>query len=154
MNPDLSTAFFNDHARRLCSSYRHWTGKQLVPENENMNNLAQTLFEAPFALVSHGTEATPIFNFGNKIALKLFELDWDRFIHLPSRESADKANQEDRKQLMARVKQEGYATDCDGVRISATGRRFLIEGATVWNVVDDHGGYYGQAAMFSCWKFL
>ena len=154
MTPDLSTLFYIDHARLLCSSYQRWTGKQLISGHEKKGNLALALFEAPFALVSHGTETVSVFNFGNKIALELFELDWEQFIQLPSRNSADGDNQEDRKRLMARVKNEGYATDCTGVRISASGRRFLIEGATVWNVVDEQGGYYGQAAIFSQWEFL
>jgi hypothetical protein len=34
---------------------------------------------------------------------------------------------------------QGYFTGYRGIRISATGRRFLVRGATVWNVVDQEG---------------
>ena len=95
------------------------------------------MFDAHFVLVSHGTETDSIFNFGNRAALELFELGWEEFIRLPSRESADQDNKEDRSRLMARVHKEGYVPDCSGVRISSTGKRFLITGATVWNVIDD-----------------
>jgi hypothetical protein len=30
----------------------------------------------------------------------------------------------------------------------------MIEQATVWNLLDDNGAFYGQAAMFKHWKFL
>lgn len=154
MKPDLSTSFYTDHARRLCFSYQHWTGKELLPDFETINNPAEDLFNAPFALVSHDTKPVPVFNFGNKKALELFELGWEEFMRLPSKESADQENQEDRAKLMARVNKNGYEENCNGVRISSTGKRFLIEGATVWNIIDEHGVYYGQAAMFTRWKFL
>jgi hypothetical protein len=35
------------------------------------------------------------------------------------------------------------------VRVSATGRRFRIAGAIVWNLVDAAGLRHGQAASFS-----
>jgi hypothetical protein len=152
--PDFNNPFYNDHALLLCSSYRRWTGKQLLPEWEQAHNLIENLFDAHFVLVSHGTETDSIFNFGNRAALELFELGWDEFIRLPSRESADQDNKEDRSRLMARVHKEGYVSDCSGVRISSTGKRFLITGATVWNVIDDDDRYRGQAAMFSSWSFL
>jgi len=44
--------------------------------------------------------------------------------------------------------------DYAGVRISKHGRRFMIEQATVWNLIDGHGKYCGQAAMFGVWRML
>jgi hypothetical protein len=152
--PDFKNPFYNNLALLLCSSFRRWTGKQLLPEREQARNLIEDLFDAHFVLVSHGTETDSIFNFGNRAALELFELGWEEFIRLPSRESADQDNKEDRSRLMARVHKEGYVPDCSGVRISSTGKRFLITGATVWNVIDDHDKYHGQAAMFSSWSYL
>ena len=143
-----------DLARRLCASYEHWTGKELIPGHNNTDMLAEILFDAPFALVSHGTEDIPVFNFGNKTALELFELSWDDFIKMPSRQSADNDNQEDRAKLMSRVNLNGFEENCRGIRISSTGKRFLIEGATVWNVFDEDHKPCGQAAMFSQWTFL
>ena len=152
--PDFKNNFYTHHAKLLCSSYKHWAGKQLITEYQNTKNLIEALFDAPFALVSHGTETESVFNFGNRNALKLFELTWEQFIQLPSRKSADQENQEDRARLMARVNADGYATDCKGVRISSTGKHFLIEGATVWNVIDQNNKYHGQAAMFTQWSYL
>ncbi len=36
-------------------------------------------------MVSHGTESDPIFNYGNRKALELWELSWDDFIEMPSK---------------------------------------------------------------------
>ena len=152
--PDFNDDFYNRHALLLCSSYEHWTGRQLITGYRQTDNLLRVLFDAPFAIVSHGTETDSIFNFGNRNAMELFDLPWEDFIRLPSRKSADEENREDRMKLMARVKKDGYADDCSGIRITATGRRFLITGATVWNVVDENNTYFGQAAMFTDWSWI
>ena len=55
---------------------------------------------------------------------------------------------------MAEVTSSGFIKNYAGVRISKTGRRFRIENATVWNLVDDDGTPRGQAAMFAEWKAL
>jgi hypothetical protein len=55
---------------------------------------------------------------------------------------------------MGRAHQDAFIDDYSGVRVSSTGRRFLIERATVWNLVDARGAYRGQAAAFSDWTPL
>jgi hypothetical protein len=55
---------------------------------------------------------------------------------------------------MARAARDGYVDDYRGVRISSSGKRFLIEEAIVWNLVDAAGNRVGQAATFSQWKPL
>ena len=53
-----------------------------------------------------------------------------------------------------RVSAHGYIDDYVGVRISASGKRFLIEDAIVWNLIDGQGAYHGQAAVFKKWTYL
>jgi hypothetical protein len=48
----------------------------------------------------------------------------------------------------------GYLDTYQGVRIASTGRRFLVENALIWNVVDAEGQRVGQAATFSQWTWL
>lgn len=150
----LSTDFYTDHARLLCSSFERWTGCQLVPGESTANGLAARLFHAPFVLASHGTENDPMFNFGNAAALNLFEMTWDDFAQTPSRASAEPMIQEERAALLSRVTQNGFIDDYRGVRISATGKRFLIERATVWNLIDGEETYHGQAVRFDQWSYL
>lgn len=144
---------YEKHAKLLCQSFKRCTGRPLIFPEPGEKTL-DILFNASFALVSHGTEEDPIFNFGNNTALKLFELTWDEFIALPSRKSAEPINREERKRLLNQVTQRGYIDDYSGVRISSTGKRFLIRQATVWNVVDEEEKYRGQAAVFDEWSFL
>ena len=140
------------HARLLCDSYRRWTGRRLITDDVEDRVLALRLFSAPFALVSHGLQDDPIFDYGNATALRLFEMDWNSFTRLPSRLSAQAPNREERAELLARVTAQGFIDDYRGVRIAASGRRFVIDGATVWNLVDAAGRYRGQAARFDRWR--
>lgn len=58
--------------------------------------VAQRLFEADFVVVSHGTQADPIFNYGNLKAVELCQLDWEAFTSLLSRCSAEPVVQSER----------------------------------------------------------
>lgn len=145
---------YEKHAKLLCHSFERCTGRSLIPIEPRSEKLVGVLFNASFVLVSHGIEKDPIFNFGNKVALKLFELTWEQFTALPSRKSAEPINREERRKLLGRVTQQGYIDDYSGVRISSTGKRFLIKEAIVWNLIDEDGKYQGQAAVFDQWTFL
>jgi len=141
-----------DHIRLLLTSYSNLTGEKLInPEQENDALVAQ-LDAAEFALVSHGTQTSPVFNYANKVALDLFEMNWDEFTQLESRYSAEAPSREERAELLEAVDKNGYIDNYSGVRISKNGARFFIEAATVWNVVDTEGEYKGQAAMFGQWR--
>lgn len=115
---------------------------------------SKRLFEAPFVVLSHGTESDPIFNYGNQAAMALFELDWQMLTSLPSRKSAEPVNRDERERLLAQVTRHNFIDDYAGVRISSTGRRFYIPQAIVWNLVDQKNEYRGQAATFAQWEFL
>ena len=86
------------------------------------------------------------------LALRLFELPWEAFTRLPSRQSAEPLNQAERAQFLARVARDGYLEGYEGVRISATGRRFRILDAILWNLRDGAGERCGQAATFARWE--
>ena len=111
-------------------------------------SLTEALDRVDFALLSHGTEADPIFNYGNRFVLELFEMGWDQFTQTPSRLSAEPVHRDERAHLLERVTRDGYIDDYIGIRISATGRRFRIRDAVVWNLYDEAGNLHGQAAAF------
>jgi PAS domain-containing protein len=142
------------HAVLLRASYRRWTGRELIPAGIAEEAAAGWLETAPFAVVSHDTEPDPVFNYANRQALELFGMTLDQFTALPSRLSAEPVQQEQRARLMLQVTRDGYIDDYSGVRIAADGRRFMIRGATVWNLVDHAGEYRGQAAMIPRWELL
>ena len=146
MPPHLNTAFYQQHAINLCYSYQQLLNKPLI-QMSHKGTLINQLFNAPFALLSHGLEDDPIFNFGNQAALSLFEYNWDTFTQLPSRLSAKPIDQVERQRLLDAVSQHGYIDNYAGIRIAASGREFLIENAVVWNVIDKNGSYCSQAAV-------
>jgi hypothetical protein len=142
------------HVARLVSSLRHWTGRNLVDASLPAEEQARSLFEAPFAVLSHDTAADPILNYANRAGLQLFELTWDELSAMPSRLTAEAPERSERTRLLAQVSVKGFIDDYSGIRVTKNGRRFLIDRATVWNLLDESGAPYGQAATFSSWKFL
>jgi len=154
MSLPWQTAAIATHSEILARSLKHWTQRDLLPGSTTPTELAKGLYDAPFVLVSHGTEADPILNYGNAAALALWELSWEEFTRTPSRLTAEAPNREERARLLASVTAQGYIDDYSGVRISKNGRRFRIAQATVWNLLSPAGEYCGQAAMFSRWEFL
>ena len=140
--------------QRIVRSLRHWTGRDLLPGLFNPLGLAKNVFAAPFVLVSHGTEADPVLNYGNQAALNLWEMSWEELTRTPSRLTAEAPNREERARLLAAVTRAGFIDDYSGIRISKNGRRFRIAQATVWNLLDERDVYAGQAAMFSHWEFI
>ncbi|MGE5266393.1 MAG: MEKHLA domain-containing protein [Deltaproteobacteria bacterium] len=135
----------------IAKSFRGLTGKPLVPSG---GDIVEALWIADSAIVAHGTEADPVFFFGNRTALRLFEMTFDAFTCLPSRLSAEPMLREERQRLLERVTRSGIIDDYAGVRISASGRRFRILNASVWNLTDEDGRPAGQAAAFSDWVEL
>ena len=152
--PAPENAWALSHVRVLAQSFQRLIGRALSPTTDYDAAWAQELFNADFALLSHGLEIDPLFNYANRCALRLFELDWPTLTVTPSRASAEAGLQSEREKFMAAVKQHGYADNYTGVRISAQGRRFSINDAVVWNVIDEHGNFHGQAATFASWDFI
>lgn len=139
----------DERLRLIVESHRRLTGKPLLDEIPDGNEaLREALWHAPRAIVAHGTEDDPVFFYGNRLALELFEMNFEDFTRLPSRYSAEPLERDARARLLERVARQGYVDDYAGVRISGTGRRFMIEAATVWNLMDDAGNLRGQAATF------
>jgi len=151
--PCHSNNFHETHIALILDSYQRLLHKPLLETSPGLS-LGQQIYEADFALVSHNTDADPLFNYANLTAQNLFELSWPEFLGMPSRFSAEPVNREEREKLLARVAAKGFIDDYSGVRIAKSGKRFLIQQAVVWNVFDGQQRPYGQAACFKDWVFL
>lgn len=152
--PAEDNGWLQAHAALLARCYRHWVGRELTDPRLPPEAAARTLYHAPFAVLSHDATADPAFTYANLAAQRLFEMPWARIVGLPSRQSAEPVDQAERRRLLERVRRHGYIDDYSGVRVSASGRRFLISRATVWNLFDAAEGPCGQAAAFSDWTPL
>ena len=138
----------------VLDSYNRLLGHELIERKGTAEEQAQKLFLAPFVVASHGTEADPIYNYGNQLLLDLWERSWDELIKTPSRLSAEPILREERQMILQKSAAQGYLKNYQCVRISRTGKRYKIEDITLWNVLDKQGKYCGQAATFSQWSIL
>ena len=142
------------HTQLLARNFRKWTGRDLLPGLFNREGLAKNIFNAPFVVVSHGTEADPVLNYGNEVALNLWEMSWEELTRTPSRLTAEASTREAREKLLKTVTANGFAENYSGIRISKSGRRFKISNAIIWNLISDRGEPFGQAATFDKWEFI
>ena len=138
----------------LLNSFRHWTGRELLERVGDSDYQAHALFQSPFVVVSHGMEEDPLLNYGNQVALELWELTWEQLVKTSSRLTTEPVNRAEREWMLEQARSRGYLDTYQGVRITSTGRRFLVENALIWNVVDAKGQRVGQAATFSQWTWL
>jgi MEKHLA domain len=138
----------------LLASYRQLLGKELIECSGSRLEKAKLLYAAPFVVVSHGTQSDPVLNYGNQVALDLWEMDWTMFTQTPSKSTAEPVNQAVREVMMAQVLRQGFVENYRGVRISSSGRRFEIDQAIIWNLTDLQGQPCGQAATFASWQYL
>lgn len=53
------------------------------------DELAETLYKAPFAILAHDTSDSPVYTYANKAAQDLFEGSWDEIVGKESRSSAE-----------------------------------------------------------------
>ncbi|ARP88873.1 MEKHLA domain-containing protein [Bordetella genomosp. 9] len=132
----------------MADSYERWLGTPLLPRPMPPQAGARWLYEeADFAVLAHNADPDPCFIYGNKAAQRRFEYRWDELTRLPSRLSAEAPNREERERFLERVRQHGFESGYRGVRITKTGKRFLIEQATLWELRDARGALHGQAVV-------
>ena len=157
LNPFLEAyrqaAFLLRHSHLLMTSYQHWTGEALVVANDDVTH---ALMHAQFAVASHAVADDPMFNYANHQALALFKMAPEEMLGLPSRYSAEAMLREARADFLYQVSTHGFIENYSGVRIAKDGSRFLIEQATVWNVVDVSlpKQVLGQAVIIKAWHAL
>ncbi|MBS1212520.1 MAG: hypothetical protein H6R26_1137 [Proteobacteria bacterium] len=152
--PSEHNEFLAEHIAILRNSLRHWTGRELVPPRMSDAEAARYIFEAPFVVASHDTGKDPIFNYANRTALELFAMSWEEFTSLPSRLSAESVERDKRAAILAEVSAKGFIDHYRSVRIGRHGRRFMIEDATIWNLLNPSGLPYGHAVSFAHWTFV
>ncbi|HTF61449.1 MAG TPA: MEKHLA domain-containing protein [Edaphobacter sp.] len=134
--------------RLLRDSYHRLTGLSLTPEKLDESQASEWLYKsAPFGVLAHNTATDPVFVYGNQTAQSLFGYSWDELTALPSRLSAEAPERGERQRFLEQVQRDGFVSGYSGIRITKDGRRFRIENATVWQLIDDHGTHHGQAAM-------
>lgn len=143
-----------DFAALLLGSYRSLVGRPLVDDAAGEEEPTATWLyrNAPFCLLAHDGGADPRFIYANAAAQRCFGYGWDEFTRLPSRLSAEAPDRSERQRFLDAVARNGFIDDYRGIRVAKSGRRFWIERAVVWELLDPHGARHGQAAMFRSWR--
>ena len=106
-----------------------------------------------YILISHGTEESPIYNFGNKACLNAFARSWENQVSMPSSESVVRRSQDEasRIELMKSVTDYGiFDGKLNGYRVRDDGKFIKLTEGVVWNCYgdDEEETYIGQAAFF------
>lgn len=142
------------HAQRLCRSFKSLLRKNLLPDLETGTDLAQALYQAPQIILSHNTDDDPKLTYANLAAQSLWEMSWDDLIGTPSRKTAEPQHRGQRAAMFDDMRLKGFTEKYEGERVSATGKRFLIQNAIIWTLHDENGVKCGEAATFSQFTLL
>ena len=148
-HPSPANAFQLAHAQLLLDSHRALLKRDLL-ESPSME-IGRALYVSPMVVLAHDTAADPVFFYGNLAAQHLFELDWNELVQLSSRFSAEPVARDERQRLLDLVTLQDFIDNYSGIRIAKSGKRFMIEHATVWNLRGKEGQVLGQAAAFDHW---
>lgn len=145
------------YSRQMAASFEQWLGYALI--TAPADTLAHDLYHAPFVVVSHGTQADPVFRYANLAAQKLWGYSLEEFLATPSRLSAKPDAREERQRLLELAETCGFVDSYKGVRVAKDGRLFRIHNCVLWNVQDRENkkmprDKIGQAATFSDWEWL
>lgn len=102
-----------------------------------------------YCVLSHGTQADPIYCYFNRAALDLFQWSEDKVYHLPSRYSAPEGKVRQERQQVLQQPQITEALHIDtAVRQNSHGQLFTIHDLIYYNVYNDQGDLVGQTAVF------
>jgi len=140
-------------AQQIVSSYQCLLGKPLL-DSQHPRALVEQLYQLPAVILAHNGGDDPCFTYANLAAQRLWEMEWDQLVGMPSRYSAEPDHRDSRAQLLAQVQAKGYIDNYRGIRISASGQRFEIQQAVVFNLLNQEGQKVGQAATFADWQML
>ena len=149
-------------AAQLISSYRASFGQPLIsglPGDASGDQWAQALFAAPIVVVAHDGSPLdrgdgPRLIYANRAALTLWDLRWAEMVGMPSQLTAEPSERSSRQTALTAAKQQTAFRGYSGIRINRHGRRFQINNARLWTLVDPAGESLGQAACFSSWWWL
>lgn len=147
--PDVSNGYYQEHVAMLLDNLKRLTGFDLAGTyNISDDELGKRVFEADFYLLSNDASKDAILNYANKKALDLWEMTWEGLTQTPARLTAKLDNRQKRDDAMRRVNENNFIEGYSGVRISKSGKEFLIKDVAIWNLFTKDGKPCGRAAWF------
>jgi PAS domain-containing protein len=138
---------FVTRATVILDSFRRCVGRDLVGRSGDPADDARRLFDLPQAVLAHDTSPAPLLDWANLAAARAFDATPETLLGRPSADTAPADATADRRQLFEALARDGFVTGYSGVRVSLTGRRFIIDDVTVFEVTDAAGRPAGHAAV-------
>jgi hypothetical protein len=131
-------------------SLKNFTGKSLL-ERLEISSVSQVHDHEGFAVLSHGVQDDPVYNYFNRAALLTFRYPESVVYRTPSRYSAPDG--EERNVKRAQEVREALHQDLkeipDAVRQTYSKDLIRIRDIVLWNVYDESGQRVGQTAVFN-----
>ncbi|MFM8495456.1 MAG: MEKHLA domain-containing protein [Planctomycetia bacterium] len=145
----LSDPRFITRAQEILDSHRRLLGREVVERSGDPAEDARRLFDLPQAVLAHDTAPQPCLDWANHAAARAFDATPKSLLGRPSADTAPADARADRHALFDVLARQGFVTGYSGVRISLTGRRFVIDDVTVLEITDAAGRPTGHAAVIS-----
>lgn len=141
-------------AAEILDSYARLLGRELIPRSGDAAEDARRLFDLPLAVLAHDTAPQPRLDWANRAAARAFDATPESLLGRPSADTAPADAVADRHRLFAALACRGFVTGYAGVRVSLTGRRFVIDDVTVLELTDAAGRPAGHAAVIGATRPL
>jgi hypothetical protein len=140
-------ACFTTRACEILDSYLRLLGRDLVERSGDEADDARRLFDLPLAVLAHDTSPVPLLDWANGAAARAFDAAPEALLGRPSADTTPADAVADRRALFDVLARRGFVTGYSGVRVSLTGRRFMIDDVTVFALADAAGRPAGHAAV-------
>ena len=138
----------DDWVRLSSESLKVHTGESLL-DRMDVGTVGLVHTNERYAVLSHGTQKDPIYNYFNRAALETFQWSEDEVYQIPSRYSApDGATRSDRQERLKKTAEEDVINLPNAIRQTKSGDQFQINDVILWNVYNDDGVRVGQMAIF------
>ena len=149
-DPDMWNTYHRTHAELLHYSLLKHTGQVLLDDADDYGDFSATALacRTDAVILSHGTEESPLLNYGTRAALNLLDCEWDEFVSLEWSDCLLASAATDLRAVAAAVDEDGYK---DGIAlecVSTYGQRFVVRDALAWRVDLEDGTPAGRALMF------
>ena len=139
----------DEWVRLSSDSLKRLTGVSLLEVMDGVSTIHNVHDNERYAVLSHGNQTDPIYNYFNKGAFLTFQWPESEIYNLPSRYSApDGFVREDRTKMMQTVVDQQVRIIPIAIRQNKAGECFQLRNVTLWNVYDDDGIRVGQTAFF------
>ncbi|SDT89660.1 MEKHLA domain-containing protein [Desulfobacula phenolica] len=151
---NFGNKFIKQHTQNLLDSFAATYGRPMFEMSKGLTpeEKAEFVFFAPQAILSHDIRddgqgiRENIYNYANRAALLIFERTYQEQTALASFKSAPSSFQDERNNLLGECLAMGKVI-FDAERVSAKGKKILIQKGLFFNISDTRGIYRGQAVL-------